>query len=297
MSSNDVTNDDFMHNEAVKRGSVVHKPIAHDSAVRHVTGEAVYVDDIREPAGLLHVCFGTSSCAHGMIQQMDLSRVEALSGVVSVITAQDLPGQNDISPMHTLDEEILSSGEIHFHGQALFAVAADSRDTARRAVRLAEIEVQELPAILDFEEAMAQKAWVAEPHEMKRGDPAQVIEQSAHRLQGELHLGGQDHFYLEGQASMAVPQEDGDMLIYSSTQHPSELQHLVAQALGRPDNAVTVEVRRMGGAFGGKETQAAQWAVIAALARRPDRPPGQVKAGPRRRHDQYRKTPPFPHPL
>jgi len=265
VSSNEVTIDDFMNNEAVKRDGVVYKPIAHDSAARHVTGEAVYVDDIREPAGLLHVCFGVSSCAHGRILQMDLSRVEAFPGVVSVITAQDLPGQNDISPMHTMDEEILCSGEIHFHGQVLFAVAADSHDIARRAVHLAEIEVEELPAVLDFEAAMAQKSWVAESHEMKRGDPARAIERSAHRLQGELHLGGQDHFYLEGQASMAVPQEDGDMLIYSSTQHPSELQHLVAQALGRADNAVTVEVRRMGGAFGGKETQAAQWAVIAAL--------------------------------
>ncbi len=228
MNSSDVTND------YLNTGGVVHKPIAHDSAARHATGEAVYVDDIREPAGLLHVGFGTSSCAHGIIQQMDLSRVEALSGVISVITAQDVPGQNDISPMHTLDEEILCSGEIHFHGQALFAVAADSRDIARRAVHLADIEVEELPAILDFDEAMAQKAWVAEPHEMKRGDPANAIEQSAHRLQGELCLGGQDHFYLEGQASMAVPQEDGDMLIYSSTQHPSELQHLVAQARAGP---------------------------------------------------------------
>jgi xanthine dehydrogenase large subunit len=130
---------------------------------------------------------------------------------------------------------------------------------------MADIDVTELPAILDLDDAMAQQSWVAEPHEMKRGDPLAVIEQSAHRLQGEINLGGQDHFYLEGQAAMAVPQEDGDMLIYSSTQHPSELQHLCAQALGRSDNAVIVEVRRMGGAFGGKETQAAQWALIAAL--------------------------------
>ena len=265
MNSNDATDGDLMNGDLTNRGGVVHKSIAHDSATRHVTGEAVYVDDIREPAGLLHVCFGVSSCAHGRIHQMDLSRVGAFPGVVSVITAQELPGLNDVSPMHTLDEEILCSGEIHFLGQVLFAVAADSRDIARRAVRLADIDVEELPAILDVEEAMAQKSWVAEPHEMKRGDPARAIEQSAHRLRGELNLGGQDHFYLEGQASMAVPQEDGDMLIYSSTQHPSELQHLAAQALGRPDNAVTVEVRRMGGAFGGKETQAAQWAIIAAL--------------------------------
>ncbi len=265
MSSIEVRKGHITSNEVVKKDGVVHQAIAHDSATLHVTGEAVYVDDIREPAGLLHVCCGVSSCAHGRIHQMDLGRVEALPGVVSVITARNLPGQNDISPMHTHDEETLCSGEIHFHGQVLFAVAAESRETARRAVHLAEIDVEELPAILDFDQAMTQESWVAEPHEMKRGDPARAIEQSAHRARGELHLGGQDHFYLEGQASMAVPQEEGDMLIYSSTQHPSELQHLVAQALGRPDNAVTVEVRRMGGAFGGKETQAAQWAVIAAL--------------------------------
>jgi xanthine dehydrogenase large subunit len=273
MSSSDETIGDCMNGEVGQRSEAVHKPIAHDSATLHVTGEAVYVDDIREPAGLLHVCCGLSSCAHGRIRQMDLSRVVAFPGVVSVIMARDLPGQNDISPMHTQDEEILCSGEIHFHGQVLFAVAAQSRDIARRAVRLAEIEVEELPAVLGFDEAMTQKSWVAEPHEMIRGEPGQAIELSAHRLQGDLQLGGQDHFYLEGQASLAVPQEDGDMLIYSSTQHPSELQHLVAQALGRADNAVTVEVRRMGGAFGGKETQAAQWAVIAALlAERTGRP-------------------------
>ncbi len=260
-----MSSDDVMKGDSSSMNTVVHQSTTHDSAARHATGEAVYVDDIREPVGLLHVCFGASSCAHGRIRQMDLSRVKAFPGVVAVITAQDLPGLNDISPMHTMDEEILCSGEIHFHGQALFAVAADCRDTARRAVQLAEIDVEELPAILDVEEAIRQKSWVAEPHEMKRGNPARAIEQSAYRLQGELQLGGQDHFYLEGQVSMALPQEGGDMLVYSSSQHPSELQHLVAQALGRADHAVTVEVRRMGGAFGGKETQAAQWAVIAAL--------------------------------
>jgi xanthine dehydrogenase large subunit len=246
-------------------GGTVHTAVAHDSAVKHVTGQAIYIDDIPEPAGLLHVYFGRSTCAHGKILGMDLSRVASHPGVVTVLTAADIPGVNDISPMHTLDEEILCSGEIHFNGQPLFAVAAESRDAARRAARLAQIEVEELPAILSIEDALAQKAWVAPPHEMKRGEPQAGLAASPLRLQGELHTGGADHFYLEGQAAMAIPQEDGDMLILSSTQHPSELQHLAAQALGRPDNAVTVEVRRMGGAFGGKETQAAQWALIAAL--------------------------------
>ena len=244
---------------------VVHSPLAHDSAVNHVTGKAVYVDDIREPSGLLQVYVGTSNCAHGRITYMDLSQVEAFPGVVAVITARDIHGLNDVSPMHTLDEEILCSGEIQFHGQVLFAVAAEDREAARRAARLAVIEVEELPAILEIEEAVEQQTWVDAPHEMNRGDAAAAITAAEHRLRGELKTGGQDHFYLEGQASMAVPMEDGDLLIHSSCQHPSELQHLTAQALGRPNNAVTVEVRRMGGAFGGKETQAAQWAIIAAL--------------------------------
>jgi xanthine dehydrogenase large subunit len=258
---------------ATPPAAVVHASHAHDSAVKHVTGEAVYIDDVLEPAGLLHVYFGTSGCARGRIRQLGLERVRAQAGVVAVITAQDIPGLNDISPTHTLDEEILCSGEIQFAGQPLFAVAAEDRLTARRAARLADIDVEEKPAILDVDEAMARKSWVSEPHEMNRGDAAAAIAAAPHRLRGELRTGSQDHFYLEGQASMAIPQEDGDMLIYSSTQHPSELQHLAAAALGLLDNAVTVEVRRMGGAFGGKETQAAQWALLAALiARHTGRP-------------------------
>jgi xanthine dehydrogenase large subunit len=244
---------------------VVHRDHAHDSAVKHVTGEAVYVDDMLEPAGLLHVYFGASSCARGSIRHLDLDRVKALPGVVAVITARDIPGLNDISPTHTLDEEILCSGEIQFAGQPLFAVAAEDRDTARRAARLARVDVEELPAILEIDDAVERESWVSDPHEMKRGDADAAIAAAPHRLCGVLRTGNQEHFYLEGQAAMAIPQEDGDLLIYSSTQHPSELQHLAAAALGLRDNAVTVEVRRMGGAFGGKETQAAQWALLAAL--------------------------------
>ena len=244
----------------------VYNPLAHDSAVKHVTGEAVYVDDIREPAGLLHVYFGTSDCAHGRITRMDLSAVEALPGVVAVLTADDIPGENDLSPMHTHDEEILCSGEVHYHGQVLFAVVAEDRETARRAARLAVVEYEKLPAITEIEQAIEQQSWVAEPRELVRGDAEAAIAGAAFRLGGELNTGGQEHFYLEGQVSMALPEEDGDMRILSSSQNPTEIQMLAAQALGRLGNAVTVEVRRMGGAFGGKETQAAHWAVIAALA-------------------------------
>jgi len=253
--------------------AAVHQPKAHDSAIKHVTGRAIYVDDIREPSGLLHVYFGTSRVAHGRIRNLNLDAVRNYPGVVAVVTAADIPGSNDISPKHTGDEEILASEFVHFHGQVIFAVAAESRDVARRAALLAEIDIEELPAVLDIETAIEQQLWVDPPHEMKRGDADAAISSAAHRLQGELHIGGQDHFYLEGQAALSIPQEDGDVLIYSSSQHPSELQHLAALALGLPDNAITVEVRRMGGAFGGKETQAAQWAVITALvATRTGRP-------------------------
>ncbi|MGK2927233.1 MAG: xanthine dehydrogenase molybdopterin binding subunit [Lysobacterales bacterium] len=250
---------------SVSADRLVHQAEPHDSAIKHVTGRAIYVDDMIEPTGLLHVYFGASQCAHGRIRRLGLDQVREHPGVVAVLTAADIPGLNDISPMHTLDEELIASETIQFHGQVLFAVAAEDRDTARRAARLAEVEVEELPAILDIEAAMAVEAWVSDPHEMQRGDARAAIAAAPRRLRGELSTGGQDHFYLEGQAAMSMPGEDGDMLVYTSSQHPSEVQHLVAQMLGKPDNAVTVEVRRMGGAFGGKETQAAPWAMLTAL--------------------------------
>ncbi len=243
----------------------VFSPISHDSARKHVTGQARYVDDIPEPAGLLHCYFGTSEVAHGRVLSMDLSAVHQYPGVVRTLTAADIPGDNEISPMHKFDEPVLASELVQFAGQPLFAVLAESRAIARQAARLARIEYEELSAILDIETAMAKKSYVLEPHSMQRGDPQAAIQSAPHRLTGEVFTGGQDHFYLEGQVSMAVPNEDGDMLVLTSSQHPSEVQHLVARSLGKPINAVTVEVRRMGGAFGGKETQAAQWAIIAAV--------------------------------
>jgi xanthine dehydrogenase large subunit len=238
----------------------------HDSARKHVSGTARYVDDLPEPAGLLHCYIGTSDCVHGHIRRLDLDAVRASPGVVAVLTAADIPGSNQISPVHVKDEPVLTDGLVQFAGQPVFAVAAETRDAARHAARRATVEYEELPAILDIEAALEAESYVLEPHFMQRGDARAALEHSAHRLQGELRIGGQDHFYLEGQISMAVPGEDGDMVVLTSSQHPSEVQSLVARSLALPDNAVTVEVRRMGGGFGGKETQAAQWAVIAALA-------------------------------
>ena len=252
-------------NSRHRKASRVFTPIAHDSAVRHVSGTASYVDDLPEARNLLHCYIGTSEVAHARILNMDLSAVEAYPGVVRVMTHSDIPGSNDISPVHLNDEPLLTHDLIEFAGQPLFAVAAESRAIARHAARLAKIEVEELPAILDIETALEEKSFVLEPQVLRRGDAAKAIDTAPENLQGEITTGSQDHFYLEGQVSMSLPQEDGDVLVLTSSQHPSEVQDLVARCLAKPANAVTVEVRRIGGAFGGKETQAAQWAMITAV--------------------------------
>ena len=239
--------------------------VTHDSARKHVMGSALYVDDIPQPARLLHCYIGTSSIAHGRITKMGLSSVRGYPGVVKIMTATDIRGSNQISPIHMDDEPVLSNGLVQFVGQPIFAVLAESRSAARHAAQLAEIEYEELPAILDIKTALAEQSFVLDPQCLKRGDSQAALANAPNRLHGQVDIGGQDHFYLEGHVSMALPGEDGDMLVLTSSQHPSEVQQLVAQSLGRPANAVTVEVRRMGGAFGGKETQAAQWAIIAAL--------------------------------
>jgi xanthine dehydrogenase large subunit len=246
--------------------------VPHDSAAMHVAGEALYVDDLPEPAGTLYAAVGLSPKAHAEIVRMDLDRVRTAPGVLAVVTAEAVPGSNDIGPVYPGDP-LFADGVVEYAGQALFAVAATTVEQARRAARLAEIEYREREAILTVEAALAKEATVLPSHEMRRGEPEQAIAAAPHRLSGRIGMGGQEHFYLEGQVALAVPGEDGDMLVWSSTQHPSEVQHLIASVLGKPHNAVTVEVRRMGGGFGGKETQAAPFACMAALlAHRTRRP-------------------------
>ncbi len=237
----------------------------HDSGPKHVAGEAVYIDDINEPFGTLHLAPGAATIAHGKITKLDLSKVRTAPGVVCVLTADDIPGVNDVSPAHTDDEPVLPDGIVQFYGQPVFCVAAETRAQARAAAQLAEIEYEELPAVLDVAEALEKQLFVAPPHVMKQGDAKAALARAKHRHAGRMDIGGQDHFYLEGQISFAIPGEDGDVLLHCSTQHPSEVQHNIANVLGRPANAVTVEVRRMGGGFGGKETQAMQWAALAAI--------------------------------
>ncbi|MBS1092019.1 xanthine dehydrogenase molybdopterin binding subunit [Gluconobacter sp. Dm-74] len=249
----------------------------HESALLHVTGQAAYIDDLPEPRGTLHLVPGLSTKAHARIVSMDLDAVRAAPGVVCVLTADDVPGENQISPVHREDEPLLATDHVHFWGQTMFAVVATSRQAARQAVRLAKIEYEEKPAILNIAQARKNGSpMVWRSLTMQRGDVERGLKAAPRRLSGQIEIGGQEHFYLEGQAALVQPGEAGEMRVWSSTQHPSETQHLVAAVLGRPHHLVTTEVRRMGGAFGGKETQANAWACLAAIAA--DRTGQAVKA-------------------
>ena len=243
---------------------VAGRPVRHDSAEKHVAGTALYVDDLAEPAGLLHAFAALSVHAHARLTLLDTVAVVNAPGVAAVLLARDIPGVNDCGPAGPGDP-ILAEGLVEYHGQALFAVAATSIAAAARAARLAVVEYAPLPAVLTVDAAMDQGLFVLPSQTMARGDAPAAIAAAPHRLAGRVRVGGQEHFYLEGQVAMAVPGEDDDLVVHSSTQHPTEVQHLVARCLGRRDHAVTVETRRMGGAFGGKESQASQIACIAAL--------------------------------
>ncbi len=271
----------------------VHQSVAHDSSHKHVSGEAVYIDDMPAPANLLHAYLGLSERASAGIVSIDLTDVAAAEGVLLTLGAADIPGENDISPVGKHDEPVFASSEVLFHGQPIFAVVAKTRDQARRAAARAKIVYADRTPALDVAAARAAGAHlVVDPLVLSRGDAASALKRAPRRLQGSMAVGGQDHFYLEGQIALALPGEDRDVTIFCSTQHPSEVQHMVSHVLGVPSHAVTVEVRRMGGAFGGKETQGNLFAAVAALAAkrtgcavkiRPDRDDDMIATG--KRHD------------
>ena len=243
-------------------------PLPHDSAPLHVTGAARYIDDLPLPANALHLAFGLSGVAHGDITALDLSAVRAAPGVVMVIGPDDLHDMPDVSPS-PLFEPLLAQGRVEFLGQPLFIVVAQSHLAARKAARLARVTCTELPAILTIEQALAANSrFEAGPIIWSKGDAAAAITSAPQVITGDFAVGGQEHFYLEGQIAAALPQEAGDMLIYASTQHPTEIQHKVAHALHVPMHAVRVETRRMGGGFGGKESQGNGLAIACALAAR-----------------------------
>ncbi|MEL6235106.1 MAG: xanthine dehydrogenase molybdopterin binding subunit [Pseudomonadota bacterium] len=239
----------------------------HDSAARHVAGSAVYTDDIAAPAGCLHLAFGLSDRARARITSMDLSAVRAAPGIVAVLAAEDLPGPCDTSPS-AHDEPLLAREEVFYHGQPIFLVVAEGHHAARHAARLAQVTYADLAPILTIDDALAAGSRLEEPLDWQLGDPEPAIAAAPHSLEGVLEAGGQEHFYLEGQAALAMPGEGGEMTVFSSTQHPTEIQHKVAEALDAPFAMVTAEVRRMGGGFGGKESQGNALAIACAVAAR-----------------------------
>jgi xanthine dehydrogenase large subunit len=251
----------------------------HESAHLHVAGEATYIDDLPELAGTLHAALGLSPIAHGRLTGIDLAALRAMPGVVDVLTAADIPGPNDCGPI-VHDDPILApivfqddgscSGELRYLGQPVFAVIATSRDAARRAAGSAKrvLTVEALPPVLSHQQAHALGQYVLPPMHLTRGDAAAAIAAAPRRLHGTLDVGGQEQFYLEGQISYAIPKENDGMLVHCSTQHPSEMQHVVAHALQLQAHHVQVECRRMGGGFGGKESQSALFACVTAIAAR-----------------------------
>ena len=242
----------------------------HESAHLHVAGAAPYTDDIPELAGTLHAALGLSPLAHGVIESLDLDLIRQQPGVVDVFSARDIPGANQCGAL--LQDEPILAGEagdtLRYRGQPVFAVIARTRDAARRAAALAKevVRAKPLPPLLTPQAAHAAQQYVLPPMHLQRGDAAAAMAAAPQRLAVAFELGGQEQFYLEGQISYAVPQEDGGMKLFCSTQHPTEMQHHVAHALHRPMHAVQVECRRMGGGFGGKESQSAAFACVAAIA-------------------------------
>ena len=250
----------------------VGKSVKHDSAPMQVTGEALYIDDRLEFPNQLHVYARLSTQAHAKITKIDVSPCYEFEGVAIAIKADDVPGQLDIGAILPGDP-LLADGKVEYYGQPVIAVGASSLELARKAAQAAIIEYETLPPILDVKEALAKKSFVTESHQQKRGDSDKALANAKHVIEGDLDIGGQEHFYLETQSSSVVPTEDGGMIVYTSTQNPTEVQKLVAEVIGVPMHKVVVDMRRMGGGFGGKETQAASpacmSAVIALLTGRP----------------------------
>ena len=245
----------------------VHAAWRHDSALKHVTGQARYIDDIPEPAGTLHAALVLSPVAAGRLRTLDLAAAAASPGVVAVLAAGDIPGKNDVAPIGA-DEPLFATDRVFYAGQPLAMVVAVTLDAARHAAERAVIEIEAETPVLDVDAALAARSFVQAPSTVLRGDPDAALAAAPHRLEATFDVGGQEHFYLEGQVAFALPGDDGDLVVHSSTQHPTEVQHICARLLGCDLNRITATVRRLGGGFGGKESNASWVAGAAALAAR-----------------------------
>ena len=245
--------------------------IPHDSATKHVSGFADYTDDISEPLNTLHGAIGWSKKAHAKIKKIDLKDVKKSEGVISVITYNDIPGRNDVGPVFDGDP-IFPKTKVEYFGQPLFAVAATSTELARKAVLKAKVTYQDLTPVVTIKEALKKNNLLFDPRIIKKGDPQNKINRSKNKLKGSFNTGSQEHFYLEGQVCLVIPKEDNNLLVYSSTQHPSETQQIIAKMLKQKNNSITVMVRRIGGGFGGKETNFMTSAICAMLSHKTKKP-------------------------
>jgi xanthine dehydrogenase large subunit len=253
----------------------VGRTIPHDSGVGHVTGGALYLDDLPPQPGELAVGVVASPRAHGRLRGHNLDAVRTLPGVVAVYTVDDLPAHRHFGAI-VHDEPFLAAGEVCYVGQPVAIVAAEDKAALRRALAAASLDIEPLPALLTIDEALAAGSFLGPTRTIHRGDPDAALASAEHRLSGTMWINGQEHLYLESQVAIAVPGEGDELTVHASTQNPTEIQQVVAEALGLGQNEVICVCRRMGGGFGGKETQAAIPAVCAALAAARTRRPARM---------------------
>jgi len=259
----------------VKKENLINEIRPHESAIKHVTGKAFYIDDIPEAAGTLYGAIGWSKKAHAIIKKMNLDKVIKSEGVVAVVTSKDIEGRNDVGPVY--DGDPIFPEKAEYYGQPLFAVAAKTTELARKAVLKAKISYKTLKPITTIHEALKKKSFVLKEKIIKKGEALKAIENSTNRLKGNFTTGSQEHFALEGQTAFVIPQEDNDFKVFSSTQHPSETQQIIAKMLNQKSNTITVETRRIGGGFGGKETQSFIFAAICTLLAKKTKCPVKLK--------------------
>jgi xanthine dehydrogenase large subunit len=255
----------------MKNEMLFNKNLVHDSGIKHVSGFAEYTDDISEPLNTLYGAIGWSKKAHAKIKKIDLDNVRKSEGVISVVTYLDIPGRNDVGPVFDGDP-IFPKTKVEYYGQPLFAVAATSMEFARKAVLKAKIIYQELKPVITIKDALKKKSLLFDPRIIKKGNASQKINNSKNKLKGNFTTGSQEHFYLEGQVALVIPKEDNNFLIYSSTQHPSETQQILAKMLNQKSNSIDVLVRRIGGGFGGKETNFITAAICCLLSHKTKKP-------------------------
>ena len=259
----------------IKKETFINEKRPHESGIKHVSGRAFYTDDLPESPGTLFGAIGWSKKARAIIKKMNLEKVIKSEGVTAVVTSSDITGRNDVGPVY--DGDPIFPKKAEYYGQPLFAVAAKTTEQARKAVLKAKITYKTLKPITTIKEALKKKSYVLKEKIIKKGDATKAIENSVNRLNGSFTTGSQEHFALEGQTAFVIPQEDNDYKVFSSTQHPSETQQVIAKMLNQKSNTITVETRRIGGGFGGKETQSFIFAAICTLLAKKTKHPVKLR--------------------